>query len=88
MIRKVETRFSSLGQVVTGAVLLNLTILSDSPLLLLDSGEYCDDVCIPRACIHQLAVYERLYNSLKSLGIKNKLVHNCYCYVRIDQQLS
>ena len=42
MIRKVETRFSSLGQVVTAAVLLNLTILSGSPLLLLGSGEYCD----------------------------------------------
>ena len=44
--------------------------------------------CIPCACIHQLAVYERLYNSLKALGIKNKLVHKCYWYVCIDQQLS
>ena len=50
MIRKVKTRFSSLGQVVTAAVLLNLTI-SGSPLLLLGSGEYCDDVCIPCECI-------------------------------------
>ena len=71
---------------MTAAVFLNFSnhfILSGSPLLLLGSGEYCDDVCIPCACIHQLAVYERLYNSLKALGIKNKLVHNnyCYCYV-------
>ena len=50
VIRKVETRFSSLGLVVTATVLLNLTI-SGSPLVLLGSGEYCDDVCIPCACI-------------------------------------
>ena len=45
--------------------------------LLLGSGEYCDDVCIPYACaciyiyiyIHQLTVYECLYNSLKALQL-------------------
>ena len=39
--------------------------------LLLGGGEYCDDVCIPYACacIHQLTVYERLYNSLKALQL-------------------
>ena len=53
MIRKVETRFSSLGQVVTAAVLLNLTILFYLAVhyYSVGSGEYCDDVCIPCACI-------------------------------------
>ena len=41
--------------------------------LLLGGGEYCDDVCTPYACaciyIHQLTVYECLYNSLKALQL-------------------
>ena len=41
--------------------------------LLLSGGEYCDNVYIPYACaciyIHQLTVYECLYNSLKALQL-------------------